>query len=132
MNCYQSLPTLQHNTDYHQKVHTFFFHEEYFIPSAVHRLKEAKGAMWEISRKNDNAHHESFLEVIPGRPCGCSSAMATQDIAKRTINIILQYEGIKRAYQSLSKYLQLGEFGALIEAQIEPPDKTVSIISDSL
>jgi hypothetical protein len=126
-----AIRAFRRGSDLQQKVHNLLFHESQFeppditdLPTAVASLKAAKASLREI-RKNAKAYRESFLEDR------AAAAAAAQDLTtEQAINIILQREGTKKAYQTLKKYLRPGSFGSVTEVHVEKPDKSIEVISD--
>jgi hypothetical protein len=126
-----AIRAFRRNCDLHQKAHNLLFHESQFqppdipdLPTAITSLKAAKATLREI-RKNAKAYRESFLEDR-----AAAAAAAADLTTEQAINIILQREGTKKAYQTLRKYLKPGSHSSLTEVHVEQPDKSIEIISD--
>ena len=91
--------------DPHLAVHQFLLSEDGYVPpdvpdlpSAHVLLQEAKASLKDI-RKNAKAHRESFLETR------AAAAAVAQDITvEQAINMIIQREGTKRAFQTCLLY----------------------------
>jgi hypothetical protein len=121
--------TLGH--DPHRAVLPFLLSEESYdppevddLPAAYTLLKDAKATLKDI-RKNAKAHRESFLEAR------AAAAAIAQDITvEKAINMILQREGTKRAFQTLRRYLRPGANNSLTEVHVQNTDGTTTVIDE--